>query len=256
MVFIDEDFLLKNNSKFPVNYELPLRIQKRSLLQALSFPSNENMDSCLADDRDLVESLFEDYCNKGYPFLIIISEKPMSTLIPPLFTVYKKNEILWRNDQGAQKTIIFKEAMKEIAKFNTFTWVEFSRYLWTKRNIGGRMLYVDEKEQVIEIQQGTVPSQLINNLEFPVYAGKISNLKFSQKEYSQNANCLLNLGYKHVIPVETVELLLEILYSHKEGFRELNKISPKPTFEFAFINNRLLVSIDIDWPAQWIDKER
>ncbi len=251
MVFIDEDFLLKNNSKFSVNYALPLRIQKRSLLQALGFPSNKNMNSCLANNCSLVENLFEDYCNKGYPFLIIVSEKPMFTLIPPLFIVYKKDEILWRNDQGVKKTITFKETIEEIAKFKPFTWLEFSKYLWVKRNAGGRLLYINKEEQIFEVQQGTIPSQLINNLEYPVYAGKVSDLKFNAKEYFKNANHLLNLGYKHIIPIEAVELLLEVMHSYKEGFNELVKISPKPTFEFAFVNNKLLISIDIDWPAQW-----
>jgi hypothetical protein len=39
------------------------------------------------------------------------------------------------------------------------------------------------------------------------------------------------------------------------GFEELRLVSRLPTLEFAFIETGRLMTIDIDWPAQYVEKK-
>ncbi len=251
----DEDFLLKKNIDFDVDYELPLRLQKREILKKLGFPQNSKMKSCRVTYKQEIHGLLTEYSKKGYPFLIIVSEKPMLSLIPPLFIVQGKDLICWRNDKGVEKMISLSETLEEIYRFSSSTWIEFTRPLWGNKTIAGRLLYLSREKQILEIQEGIRPAQLMENKEYTAYSGEIAWLEIDQHQYSATVNTLKNLGYKFFFPLDKVKSLCEIFRAYSKGFERLLEISTLPTFEFAFTESRSLVSIDIDWPMQWIKKK-
>jgi len=105
---------------------LPLRLQKRALLKALGFPGDPKAKRCRACEANKVRQFFKEYCAEGYPFLIIVSEKPMYTLVPPLFIVSSSDSVEWRDDQGVKQVISTDEMLAVINQYPQTTWVEFT----------------------------------------------------------------------------------------------------------------------------------
>jgi len=93
MIVMNECFLANAGSKYGINMSLPLRLQKRALLRTLGFHGDPNLKACRSCESKRVEQLFSEYSARGYPFLIIISEKPMHTLVPPLFVVNASDSV-------------------------------------------------------------------------------------------------------------------------------------------------------------------
>jgi len=252
MIAMNECFLANVGSKYGINPNLPLRLQKRDLLKVLKFPGDPKLKRCRACETSRVEQLFKEYCTQGYPFLIIVSEKPMFTLVPPLFVVDGFNSVQWRDDQGVKKVLSTKDALAVIKHFPQATWVEFTPRPWNERTIAGRLIYTSMETQVLEIQQGTVPSKLINDRQLLTYSGELNFFEASMRDYLEASRRLRDAGYFNICSFDVVRSICREM-PPMTMFEELRFISQLPTLEFAFTGR--LMAIDIDWPAQYIEKK-
>jgi len=253
-VMIDEHFLSGAGSEYDIDSDLPIRIQKRALLAALGFPGNPNLKGCRSDDDRTIARLLEEYSARGCPFLVIVSEKNPTSLIPPLFTVVGKDAVTWRNDRGQKNFISLQQARTEMNGYNPGTWLEFSPCLWGERVCGGRILYESAKEQILEVQRGTIPANLMDNKDLPTYMGGTNFLDIERYRYLEASMFLKELGYKTILPFSLVRHICKKMQPLFSGFERLRAISQKPTFEFAFTETGQPISIDIDWPEQCIEK--
>jgi len=254
MIVMNECFLVNAGSKYGIDLSLPLRLQKRALLKALDFPGNPKLKGCRACEADKVDQFLKEYSAEGYPFLIIVSEKPMNTLVPPLFVVNDSDNVEWRDDQGAKQVISTDKALAIIGQYPETTWVEFTPCLWNERTIAGRLIYTSMENQVLEIQQGTVPAKLINNRQLPTYVGELSFLEVTRRGYLGDSRRLRQLGYLNICPFDTIRSICRAM-PPMASFEELRLVSQLPTLEFAFTETSRLMAIDIDWPAQYIEKK-
>jgi len=254
MIVMNECFLANAGSNYGIDLGLPLRLQKRALLKALGFPGDPKLEGCRSCEADKVKRLFEEYSTKGYPFLIIVSEKPMRTLVPPLFVVNGLDSVQWRDNQGAKQTISADEALAVINQYPQTTWVEFTPRPWNERTIAGRLMYTSMENQVLEIQQGSVPAKLINDRQLPTYVGELSFLEGTKRGYLDDSRRLQEAGYLNICTFSVVRSICRAM-PPINSFEELRLVSRFPTLEFAFTETGRLMAIDIDWPAQYIEKK-
>lgn len=252
MVILDEDFLVRNAVNYNLDASLPLRLQKRQLLESLGFPGNKGLQSCLSCQKEDVKVLFKNYSSMGFPFLIIVSEKSPHTIIPPLFVVRDKNDITWRDDKGIKREISYSKMVKVISRFGLSTWLEFAAFIWGEETTAGRLAYISPCEQLIELQIGVIPRQLMDNKEFAVYSGTLSYFELSLQSYRDTKVSLQNMGYKKVLAFSVVREISKNLGERYFGaFEKLAKISSLPTLEFGIKSGQTFISVDIDWPSQW-----
>jgi len=254
MIVMNECFLANAGSKYGIDLSLPLRLQKRALLKALGFPGDPKLKGCRACEAKKVKQFFNEYCAEGYPFLIIVSEKPMHTLVPPLLVVNGLDSVQWRDDQGAKQTISADEALAVINQYPQATWVEFTPRPWNEHTIAGRLIYTSMENQVLEIQQGTVPAKLINDRQLPTYVGELSFLEATRRSYLGDSRRLREVGYLNICSFDTIRSICRAM-PPLVSFEELRLVSRLPTLEFAFTETGRLMAIDIDWPAQYIEKK-
>lgn len=250
MVCLDGDFLSCHAKGFNLDMSLPIRLQKRELLDFLGFPQNKNLRSCLAKDLEKFNSLFKSYARSRVLFLIIISEKNPLTTIPPLFIV-SGNCITWRDDKGIKTEISCAEMVKIIKEFKPSTWLEFADYIWGPKTTAGRLLYLNQDEQVIEIQKGITPNQLVRCNDYSMYSGNISCFNFQIDDYRETSMILRNAGFQKILDFYSVKRIVDYLARYSEAFDKLSKISLMPTLEFGILEDHSFIFIDIDWPAQW-----
>ena len=254
MVVLEENFLVREGNRFNLDPSLPLRLQKRGVLKLLGFPGNNNLVSCEAVDAGVVDSLFERYADAGFPFLILVSGKPSLTIVPPLFFVRGGDEIVWRNDKNEKRIVSHREAMRIISGYRPGTWLEFSDYIWGPETMAGRLAFISDGEQIIELQRGVIPSQLLlRDCEVrPAYSGSLSYFELTTQSYREAGILLRDAGYSNVLTMWAVRSVASVLgRRHFRGFEELAKVAPMPTLEFAITSSQAFVSIDIDWPSQW-----
>jgi|GEM_PF-3471263 len=259
MVSLRENFLAQYGNRFNLNLSLPLRLQKRQLLRYLGLPGNKDLIPCPASEKKQVLSLFKKYSSMGFPFLVLVSEKPSPKRISPLFLVNDENNIIWRDDEGKKEGITQAAALRIISDYYQSAWLEFSNYIWGPATVAGRLIYTDLDRQDIELQMGVIPSQLLfldGSREIPpVYSGTLSFFNLEPMNYCEDADNLRHTGYSRLFSFTTVRKIARSLGSCcYEGFQELAKIAPLPTLEFGIVRSQRYIFIDIDWPSQW--KER
>ncbi len=248
------EYFLVNASKYGIDPSLPLRLQKRALLRILGFPDNSNLKACRSCDSKRVGQLFNEYSARGYPFLIIVSEKPMYTLVPPLFVVSDSDSVQWRDNQGVKRTITASKALKIINGYSETTWLEFTPDIWGKQTIAGRIIYTSAESQTLEIQQGTIPANLINDRQLPTYVGELSFFEVTRQGYLDDSRRLREAGYLNICSFGVIRSICREM-PPIASFEELCLISRFPTLEFVFTETGRLMAIDIDWPAQYIEKK-
>lgn len=255
MMTLDEEFLVRNTSRFDIDSSLPLRLQKRQLLGLLGFSNNKALVSCLASGKQRIENLFYEYSDKGFPFLILVSEKPSRTIVPPLFTVKERNEIIWRDDKNVKSNISYTQFLDIISGYDPPTWLEFSNYIWGSNTIAGRLVYINAEQQIIELQLGVVPSQLLapdHQGDLLVYSGPLIFFDLNQRDYWQNIARLRSLGHNPLSFYVVRKIIRELSDWYSIGCQELVKIASLPTLEFGVnTTNWEFIFIDIDWPSQW-----
>lgn len=251
MVSLDGNFLSRNATEFNLDVSLPIRLQKRQLLNFLNFPENKKLEPCLAKDYQKFKALFERYISLESPFLIIVSEKIPCTIIPPLFIVKGVECITWRNDKGEKKEISYTEMMKIVDQFKPLTWLEFAEYIWSPQTTAGRLLYINQRDQVVELQKGIAPNQLVSRNDYPMYSGSINHFNFQIDDYRETVVNLRNAGFQKILDFYSVKRVVDYLARNSMAFEKLSKISLMPTLEFGILGNRSFICIDIDWPTQW-----
>lgn len=256
MIVTNECFLVNAGSKYGFDTNLPLRLQKRALLRALGFPGDPKLKGCQSCETDKAARLFKEYGTQGYPFLIIVSEKPMSSLVPPLFVVNDPHGMQWRDNHGTKRVITAHKALSIIKAYPPSTWVEFTPSPWggRGRTIAGRLTYVAVDNQVLEVQQGTIPAKLINDRQLQTYVGELSFLDVERHRYLEDSRRLRAVGYLNICPFGVVRSICRKMPAIA-SFEELRLISQLPTMEFAITGTGQMIAIDIDWPAQYIEKK-
>jgi hypothetical protein len=254
MIVMNECFLANAGSKYGIDLSLPLRLQKRALLKALGFPGDPKLKGCRVCEADKVKRLFKEYSTEGYPFLIIVSEKPMHTPVPPLFVVNGFDSVQWRDDRGTKQTISADKALAVISRYPQTTWVEFTPRPWNEHTIAGRLIYTSMDNQVLEIQQGIVPAKLINDRQLPTYVGELSFLEATKRGYLDDSRRLREMGYLNICSFGVIRSICRAM-PPMSSFEELRFVSRLPTLEFAFTETGRLMAIDIDWPAQYVEKK-
>lgn len=229
-------------------------MQKREILKLLGFPGNNDLVACAASDSNRVAEIFRTYLDKeDFPFLILISEKPSRSTVPPLFIVRSVNEIIFRNYKDEVVVLSYEEVLKVIENYSSNTWVEFVCYLWGPDTIAGRLLYINASRQSIELQRGIIPRQLLLNDDknLPVFSGSFNQFDFSTDDYIEAKRMLLDIGYSNIFSWNIVRRIVGEIGNYYKGLEELARIAPMPTLEFAIKPGNIFVCIDIDWPSQW-----
>lgn len=250
----DELFLINNARHHPVDTTLPFRLQKRELLSHLGFPRDEETLLCLAKHHEIVSEYYSNFRQKfGYPFLILVFEKVMSTTTPKLFIISAADSILWRDGSGNLSQVSYAECMSTIADLSDGTWIEFARNLWTPDVVAGRLLYLDKATQEVELQQGVRPAELVDRRDISTYYGRLESFWMETHEYRTQVRSMRTFGYNIPLPWNIVRNVANELSAHAAAFRQLREIARMPTLEFAFLpTSQMLVCVDIDWPGQWL----
>jgi len=251
-VSFDEDFLLKRCRNMNLNFKLPLRLQKRQLLEKLNFPKNLELYACQVTNLNRLNRLFSEFMEKP-PFLIIVSEKPMKTLTTPLFTIDNNKKILYRNQYNKNRKISDREVIEIISSYFPKSWVEFTQPLWKEKAIAGRLLYYDSNRQLLEIQEGIIPAHLAYVKEKVYFNGELEFFSYTKNlaEFHKTKENLQEMGYK-IFPLRKIQCIAESLLRLMQGFEKLKAISSLPTLEFAWDKKTGLISVDIDWPNQFL----
>jgi hypothetical protein len=254
MIIMDDEFLARLGGEFNVDTTLPLRLQKRALLDSLGFASNPDLRTSRANDAAEVQRLYEMYRKIGRTFLIIVSEKPMRTVTPPLFIVRRDDDVLWRDDAGVRRELNASQTLAVIGQYPDSTWVEFSPLLWGEHALAGRLIYESPSFQLLEAQRGAVPAQLVNDRTLSTYVGALSFFDVDTTQYLMDCRRLRSKGFVRLCSKREIRRIGGAMPA-PTVFEALRRFSRYPTLEFAYVNGRVL-PIDIDWPAQYIRKER
>jgi hypothetical protein len=250
---INEHFFKKGVAqKYGLDVGLPIRLQKKALLKTLGFTLDGRLQLVQASDLGGVQRLLSNLAATGAPFLILVDERFMRSHIPPLYFIRNKEDVVFRNHEGSRKALTWEELELSLLRHAESTWLSFVPVLWHERSLAARLIYEGENRQVLEMQRGTSPSQLLNDRSLACFAGEISHLDVDRLEYILVQQRLEALSFK-VLPFGVVRTVCRSLSTLESGFESLTRIASMPTLEFAFQENGELIVVDVDWPSQWVD---
>lgn len=176
----------------------------------------------------------------------------MLTPTTPLFIVKSKNEVTWRDNHNTTNTVSICEVPGVISQLEPHAWLEFSPYIWSSGTTGGRLMYVSEQEQVVEMQDETIPAQLLTRTTPALYSGKLKWFDLNYVMYIESVEKLSYSGFQYILPFHKVKRIITELSTHQYGFEKLSRIASVPTLEFAVTKSGKIISLDIDWAKQWI----
>jgi hypothetical protein len=114
-------------------------------------------------------------------------------------------------------------------------------------------MFINSTEQIIELQIGVVPGQLLllNQRNLPVYSGSLRWLELQANDHQEDTTKLKNIGHKNILSYISVCGVAKKLRGHFGGFQKLARVAPFPTLEFGITKGQALICIDVDWPSQW-----
>lgn len=246
-----DDFLVRWCGIFGIDPQKPLRLQKRELLNAVGFTNAPvSFGLCRCSEQAKVSRCFFRASKSGYPFFIVVSEKQTSSIVPPLFTVRGRNDILYRNAKGGEEAINEQQMFGLIATLGKTTWLEYVKNLWRKDTLAGRLLYYNEGMQTLELQQGVKPAHIPDARMNRTFIGTTSFFGCSEAWYKEAIIELQRSHFENFVEFDVVWTLLRKLKKQSVGFEQLREVGSMPTLEFAYIDESIL-AIDIDWPTQW-----
>lgn len=248
---LDEDLLVSKSSVIGVAIDilLPIRFQKRQLLQTLGFPVDQSLVAFPAADRYEIRKKLTEWMSDGRPFQIIISEKPVTTVCTPLFII-RRGSITFRSRNGGMNNISIDGMLAEIAILPTGSWIEFADILWRGDNMAGHLVYENANSQLLEIQVAVAPAQIGSTRALPYFMTMLNNFACDES-YNFDRMLLRRAGFGLGISRERIEGLCYELSLFNEAFQRLQKVASWPTLEFAFVGRREFMALDVDWPAEW-----
>lgn len=245
---IDEDLLSRRSMGVSIDSQLPFRLQKTQLFKALGLPAKQTYPVSVKQEKE-IESALEIFLKKRWPFFIVSSPKPMTTIIPPLVRINSAEAIIYRDTQGKSEPIELGSVLDKLNELPQNSWVEFTQNIWGHKTIAGRFLYVSPEEQILEIQRGVEPAELGRNR-----AGFFS----IRCDFYRPAN-RIGLGkalHESDFSLNELRSILDCLADHNSGVEGLKRVGDLPTLEFGFTEQEGLQLIDADWPSQFIIVEQ
>jgi len=246
----DENFFVSRSLGVDINKDLPLRLQKKELLEKIGLPVDEKRILCKIGDGDELKANFDRLISQEKTFLIVVSENPIRSTIPPLFKIESSTKILWRNGAGEIHDIEEQDILKRLEEVGPTSWVEFVDELWGKNVIAGKLVYINSDEQRLELQKDTTPAGILRSKNSSVFSIE-TKLPISGYEYRTSVGELQRAGYDDILPFQDVQSVADEISTYLPNISKLAKVSPLPTLEFAFLNNHRLIFIDVDWPSQY-----
>ncbi|RJO60273.1 hypothetical protein C4544_05420 [candidate division WS5 bacterium] len=253
MIIINERLLSKVAHEFGVNTDLPVRLQKRHLLKALGFPQDVYFRTTQVNNPAEIKILLERFVALQRAFLILVDEKPMVSHISPMYFVRSTDDVMYRNHDGSRQQIVWKEMNNFAARHDQSTWLSFVPVPWNEHSLAARLVYQGKQDQVLEMQRGTLPSAMMTDHSLPCFVGKISCLDVGRFEYLLIQGRMRALSYA-VLPYGMVRTVCNHISLYKRGLDVLASIASLPTLEFAFQEDVGIIFIDVDWPAQWVER--
>lgn len=248
MVKYDEGFFVKHSHEIKINYQLPIKLQKRELLVVLGFPVDESHIVTAIEWREnknnIQRFLMSDI---GQRVLIRIHFKPMPTLTVPFF-LREKGVIKYRDEFGHIKLCTCEESIGKIMDLPPQTWLECTELTWgaDPKNTVGRTIYFSFEKQCLEVQKGILPENLGKADKTPYLT--IEFAYFDIRNALRNRSLICRLGFNGRELINLVDDLAKYL----NAFNILREISKMPTPEFGFIEGKRLSVIDVDWPNQYL----
>lgn len=246
----DENFFVSRRLGVDINKNLPLRLQKKELLEKIGLPVDEKRILCKVGNGDEPKANFDRLISQEKPFLIVVSENPIRSPIPPLFKIESSTKILWRNGAGEIHDIEAQDIQERLQELGPKSWVEFVDELWGKDVIAGKLVYINSEEQRLELQKDTTPAGILRSKNSPVFTIE-TKLPITNYEYRTSVGELQRAGYDDILSFQDVQSVVEEMSAYLPNISKLAKVSPLPTLEFAFLNNHKLIFIDVDWPSQY-----
>lgn len=240
----NENFLAAVCKKFLINSVLPVKLQKRELLEKLAFPVDNNRVIPIYNTEE-IRAVFVEYLAQ-VPFLIGMHLKPMNSFITPFFFI--EEDLIQYSDESGKRIISGQEKMFDIIQDFTSRncWVEFVHSIWGPATIVGRLIYFSPKEQLLEIQKGVVPRELGNNREKHPYFS--AELHYLSRSFQKQA---VLYGSSSGISPTIIDSIIHVLRKHEYAFEVLRQVADLPTLEFGHTKLGKLIVIDIDWPSQY-----
>ena len=250
---LDEGLLSSRAPLIGVGIEstLPLRLQKRILLESIGFPIDSQLRPFRVTQRELIQTCLSEFLDRHEPFLIIVSEKPLRTVCTPLFVVKSNNDILYRSRNNESRKVSAQAILKQVSTFSKKSWVEFAKILWRQDTIAGRLIYENREKQLLEIKEGVVPEEIGNHKDLPYFLSNLNGF-LRGDSFTFDRIKLREAGFRIGFPRESVERLCSDLAQFSDAFEILKHIASSPTLEFAYVHHQRLIAIDIDWPTQWV----
>jgi len=249
-VKFDEEFLVKHSKEIWIDPSLPLKLQKRKLLETLGFPL-ENSELVPVRDHEKINMIFAKYV-KDLPFMIAIHLKPTTTLTSPYFLVKESGIVEYRDELRNIQIIDQKEMFEKMKSFPQQSWVGFIKLIST--SITGRLVYSSFEDQIIEIQKGVLPGKIGQDIKkSPYLCAKLRsfNLDFHREDSGEYDTLLVRTGEFKEKKTE-IEEIIASFKKHKEALDVLRRIANLPTVEFGYkMDERRLIVIDVDWPGQY-----
>ena len=227
---------------------LPIRLQKRQILEQLGFPIDHFLKAeCIAERRK-IKFFVQQFLSEKESFFILISEKLMSTHIPPLFS-WDGKKMSYRGGDGSTKEIPIEDLFVILDSYPSDTWVEFAKPVWKETTIVGRLIYDDSRRQTLELQTAVTPSGMGCPDANPYFFWELAY--FYCDDFLASARFLWVRGYT-VLNRFCVSDIAWTLKSYENAFQKLREIASLPVLEFAYLGFHNMIAIDIDWPDQWV----
>lgn len=233
---------------------LPFRLQKRVILEKVGLPLDHERKPFKINDGEEVLKEFDQDVSKKKPFLIVISENPIKSVVPPLCWVKSGSDITWRDGSDQTSKINRKGLAKRLKELGPESWVEFADELWGENTIAGKLVYISENKQRLELQKNTTPAGILRSKDsatFSIETKLDADFPMSISDYKEAKLSLQKSGFDNILTLDEVRSVFESISNYLRGVSMLNDISPMPTLEFAFTNSHKIIFIDVDWPDEY-----
>ncbi|MBI4029876.1 hypothetical protein HY373_01715 [Candidatus Berkelbacteria bacterium] len=246
-----EKFLLSRAFHL-ISKKLPLRQQKKRLLERLGFPIEVLPVMRLPLNSAYFGRMIADYWKSG-EFLIITSPHPHPHS-PPLIRFTNDRKVMLRWEQKWRQ-IKPEEVSVVLNGLNGM--VEFAKPIWGPDTYACRLIYVSHLEQILELQIGVTPNELGEQRNiYPYLAIELSYFDpyfvvetnperpFNKREVGVKIH---SAGFS----VNIIETIAGGMAEWQDSFEILKKIGKLPTIEFAYKISSGFTVIDIDWPEEY-----